>query len=57
MKNSTQSSVYNGIYFGATGGWVDNPEWVGVNIGTAYYLRWYGKDGNSAPCQGVSAIR
>ncbi|MFJ3883031.1 hypothetical protein ACIPW5_36985 [Streptomyces sp. NPDC090077] len=57
VKTSTQSAVYNGIYFNITGGWVDSPEWVGVDMNSSYYLRWYGNGGKKAPCQGVSAIR
>ncbi|MBD0693250.1 hypothetical protein [Streptomyces sp. CBMA123] len=57
VRTRDKKVIYSGNYYNATGSWVTNPDWIQVNPGEAYYLRWYSQFGPlvTSRCQGVLA--
>ncbi|MGW4276458.1 hypothetical protein ACWEGQ_29845 [Streptomyces seoulensis] len=54
MKTKGSKKVFSSYSYGADGRSHTDPRSIKVSKGTAYYLRWYGKDNKghsaSAPC-------
>ncbi|MFD5563002.1 hypothetical protein [Kitasatospora griseola] len=60
VRTHNSTKVFSSYSYGADGRGHTDPRGIGVDTGSSYYLRWYGRDNGgrsaSAPCAGAYTV-